>query len=152
MPVSLAGAATGASGWDTDARAVPGPSNHLLFKTSTASSAPARPTPAAPESRSAPPPASSSQTEGDFVNVVMPDGGKSRGPVIVPTVLDPDGVKVVPASFELCEVEDLIILIGECSPSHCPAHAHLPGHDRAGRLARIESSADSRRQRRCSTV
>lgn len=43
-----------------------------------------------------------------------PAGGSVRGPTIVPSILGEDGVKTVPPAFELCEVEDLITLIGEC--------------------------------------
>ncbi|KDE06868.1 hypothetical protein MVLG_02903 [Microbotryum lychnidis-dioicae p1A1 Lamole] len=35
----------------------------------------------------------------------------SRGPKIVPTVIDSDGLRVVPNLFELCQVNDLISLI-----------------------------------------
>ena len=44
-----------------------------------------------------------------------------KGPEIIPTRIDAeDGIKVVPAAFENCHLDDLIALIGQC---FLPAHA-----------------------------
>ena len=38
-----------------------------------------------------------------------------KGPEIIPTRIDhEDGIKVVPAAFENCQLDDLIALIGQC--------------------------------------
>lgn len=84
----------------TDANAVAGPSNSGPLYPSLPPSAPtlsptaAAPAPAAP--------------------VVV---RSVNGPSIVPTILHPDGIKEVPRFFELCQVDDLIILICAFPPS-----------------------------------
>ena len=35
------------------------------------------------------------------------------GPIIIPTILHADGIKEVPHFFELCQIDDLIVLIGK---------------------------------------
>lgn len=35
-----------------------------------------------------------------------------NGPKIIPTILHADGIKEVPHYFEMCQVDDLIVLIG----------------------------------------
>ncbi|GAA5934454.1 cyclin family protein [Sporobolomyces koalae] len=72
----------------TDAQAVPGPSRLVANDRNH------------DDSGSRPPP-----------NPLPPPRRRAEGPIIVPTVIGPDGVKQVPQLFEHCPVEDLIALI-----------------------------------------
>ena len=59
-----------------------------------------------------------------------------RGPVIVPTLIGLDGIKTLPRAFELCEVDELITLIGTLPHSKDMLSCSFQNSEHAGPLDR----------------
>ncbi|SCV73718.1 BQ2448_6148 [Microbotryum intermedium] len=90
----------------TNANAVAGPSRLPAHGVE-----PTPPPPAPVPAPTAPDTTSTTTTTAAAAAEPENSSSSSRGPKIVPTVLDPDGLRVVPNLFELCQVDDLISLI-----------------------------------------
>lgn len=102
----------------TNANAVAGPSRVAYAAgpaTAALSAARDPPTATRPPHPGQSRPASAADDTGTASTARREPVRRAGGPVIVPTRVDPDNVRVVPQQFEHCQLDDLISLIGESS-------------------------------------